>query len=301
MVGEREITGKAVAEGKEINSKCKNLIDKYFEDKKAKEMTQKSETAERAEKTEQAEEYAKSYFKNMKFTDEILNYRKDAIARLVDELLNKEYNEIITAHEKHELPILFNEVDWENLREANYDLRLGEDVYVTTKKLPEKLSAMGADGTISIEPGEFGILMTYESIFVPHDLMGLISIRLRYKNRGLVNISGFHVNPGFWGKIMFAVYNAGPSDVVLRYKEPVFMIMFDRLSSPSREIKPSIFRKMENIPVRIISALRGTSVSVRNLDERVKRIETILPILITILVGLISVLLAWVLTRGGGS
>lgn len=74
----------------------------------------------------------------------------------------KDYKEI-------DPPIFINDFDLEYLQTANYDLRLGEDVYVTTERVPKKLNIMGKDGVVSIEPGEFGILMTYEYIFVPPD------------------------------------------------------------------------------------------------------------------------------------
>ena len=51
--------------------------------------------------------------------------------------------------------------------------------------------------------------MTKESIEVPLDALGLISIRSKYKLKGLINVSGFHVDPGFRGSLVFAVYNAG--------------------------------------------------------------------------------------------
>lgn len=49
---------------------------------------------------------------------------------------------------------------------------------------------------VSIEPGEFALMLTDELIHVPEDLVGFISVRFGYKRRGLVNISGFHVDPG---------------------------------------------------------------------------------------------------------
>ena len=127
--------------------------------------------------------------------------------------------------------------------------------------------------------------------------MGFISVRLTYKQKGLVNVSGFHVDPGFHGRLMFTVYNAGPNDVVLRYKKPVFMIMFNELTDPVPEVPGSKWHDMKDIPIEALSGLRGTSVSVRNLDERVNRLETIFPILVTGVVGLIVAVLSWILTH----
>ena len=156
-----------------------------------------------------------------------------------------------TMRDKLPFPIFMDDLEYGCLRMANYDLRLGEETYVTTEKTPRKLNATGEDGISTIEPGEFGILMTHEYLFIPPDLMGFISIRLTYKQRGLVNISGFHVDPGFYGCLVFAVFNAGPNDVPLRYKEPVFMIMFNELTEFST-VEKSRWQGMKEIPIETI-------------------------------------------------
>jgi dCTP deaminase len=153
---------------------------------------------------------------------------------------------------------------------------------------------------VSIEPGEFGILMTHEYLFVPPDLMAFISIRLTHKQKGLVNISGFHVDPGYYGQLMFAVFNAGPNDVPLRYNERVFMIMFNELKEwlPVK-LEEGRWYGMENIPVETLSGLRGTSVSVRNLDERIKRLEMAFPVVVGGVVSVVIAVITWVLTHWG--
>jgi hypothetical protein len=119
--------------------------------------------------------YAENYFKD-KNAEEIVEYIKDKFKGIKNrEVFRREIK----------APIFIDYFDPECLQMANYDLELGEDVYVTTEKVPTKLNAMGKDGVVAIEPGEFGILMTYEYIFVPPDLMGFISVRLTHKQKGL--------------------------------------------------------------------------------------------------------------------
>jgi dCTP deaminase len=43
---------------------------------------------------------------------------------------------------------------------------------------------------------------------------------------GLINVSGFHVDPGFYGKLIYAVYNAGPSEIHLSRGTEMFLIWF---------------------------------------------------------------------------
>ena len=43
-------------------------------------------------------------------------------------------------------------------------------------------------------------------------------------------MSGFHVDPGFHGRLNFAVFNAGPVTVHLRQGQPIFLIWYADLS-----------------------------------------------------------------------
>lgn len=197
-------------------------------------------------------------------------------------------------------PIFIDCINSNTLQPANLDLSLGNEVYVTTEKVPTKLNSMGKDGVVSIEPGEFGILMTQEYIFVPWDLMGYISVRLTHKQKGLVNISGFHADPGYYGKLMFAIFNAGPNNVPLRYNESVFMIMFNELTKLSEEgiaFSKRRWQGMENIPVETLSGLTGTSVSVRSLDERIKRLEMIFPVVTGGVASIVIAVIVWIVTH----
>jgi dCTP deaminase len=271
----------------------KDLLDEYIEE------TDENEKEKKLGK----------YFGKIGLNNKIVKIRRTAIREIVGKFfLNREKDEIHKEIEKFvkfreneakpkiPLPIFIDSPDYNCLKGANYDLRLGEDVYVTTEKVPKKLTAMGADGVVSIEPGEFGILMAHEYIFVPPDLMGFISIRLTFKQKGLVNISGFHVDPGFHGRLMFAVFNSGPNDVPLRYNERVFMIMFSELTEWAK-VKESAWHGMETIPIETMFGLRGTSISVRNLDERVKRLELLFPVVLTGIVSVVVAVIAWVLTH----
>lgn len=197
---------------------------------------------------------------------------------------------------KEELPIFLNDFDIDNLQSANYDLRLGKECYVTTEKHPKDLEKSG--GILVIEPGEFGILTTHEYVYLPDDVFGFISLRYRYKRLGLINISGFHVDPGYCGIIIFSVYNAGPKSVVLRYEEPVFMIMFDKLKEPVlKGYDPN--KGYENIPVDVVQALKGPTVNIISLDKRLKSLEMQLKLLYGLLIGILIAIIAAIIRYRG--
>ncbi len=88
---------------------------------------------------------------------------------------------------------------------------------------------------VAIPPGQVGILITDEIVKIPLDTICLISIKAGIKFRGLVNISGFHVDPGFQGRLKFSVYNAGNRSIVLARREPAFLIWFCKLDQETTD------------------------------------------------------------------
>jgi dCTP deaminase len=71
--------------------------------------------------------------------------------------------------------------------------------------------------------------LTEEVVRIPPDVLGFISLRTTWKFRGLINVSGFHVDPGFHGNLIYAVYNAGPAPVHLARGMDLFLIWFAEL------------------------------------------------------------------------
>src|SRR5439155_21170679 len=90
-------------------------------------------------------------------------------------------------------------------------------------------------GHVTIPPGQFGLLITEEEVITPNDAIAFISVRSHIKFRGLVNVSGFHVDPGYKGKLKFSVYNAGSQTIVLEVGEPAFIIWFADLDRPTKD------------------------------------------------------------------
>jgi deoxycytidine triphosphate deaminase len=121
----------------------------------------------------------------------------------------------------------FSDFDEKCLQQASYDLRLGAEVYVVGSETPVVLDS--DDPYLVLKPGQFAMLTTFEKVVMPTDHIAFISVRMGYKNQGLVNISGFHVDPTFSGHLKFAVQNVGPNDIYLRYCEPTFCIFFAKL------------------------------------------------------------------------
>ena len=90
---------------------------------------------------------------------------------------------------------------------AAYTLHMGDEVYVSPDqaiKNPDRHTKQRlADGEcFAIPPGQFAFLPTREIVAVPDDAIAFLSIKARTKFRGLINISAFHVDPGYSGKLL---------------------------------------------------------------------------------------------------
>lgn len=139
------------------------------------------------------------------------------------------------------LPGLIDVFNPKNLDCASYRLSVGDQVFATSDKFASSAPSAALvsvledppNNLLRIRPGQFAFLMTLESVRVPSNALALISIRAGYKFKGLINVSGFHVDPGWEGKLLFSVYNAGPAEVIVERGEPMFLIVYADLDRAS--------------------------------------------------------------------
>jgi dCTP deaminase len=176
----------------------------------------------------------------------------------------------------------------ECLGQCSYDLRLGTAAYIVGESVPRKLD--DGDPYLALAPGQFAILTCHEKIALPRDIMGFITLRNRYKMQGLVNVSGFHVDPTFREQLVFAVQNVGATDIRLKYMEPTFTIFFAHVENNTDEtVKPVASRS--GISLQDIAQLGGSTITLGKLQaefEQLRRIVTIYgPIVVAVTVALI--------------
>ena len=181
------------------------------------------------------------------------------------------------------------------VQQSSYDLRLGEEYYIVGKKAPQKLS--DKDPYLSLSPGQFAILTCYEKLHMPDDIIGFITLRNQFKMQGVVNVSGFHVDPSFKGRLVFAVQNVGPNDVRLRYKDRTFTIFFAEVDQPGepRNKPPRLGITLEDV-----HQLGANSITLSKLKKDIDTVKTILLIYAPFAVALFIALIMNIVKSGGG-
>ena len=124
--------------------------------------------------------------------------------------------------------------DPDRISNCSYELSMGPQALLTGEEQIRRDLDSGEQ--LRIPPGHFAQLLTEEKIRIPPDALGLISMKSQVKRLGLVNVSGFHVDPGFRGRLRFSVYNAGPSPVCISRGTRTFLIWFVALDTPTRDL-----------------------------------------------------------------
>ena len=174
------------------------------------------------------------------------------------------------------LPELVEPFSEERIDCAAYTLSIGPEVYVSpTDETAEPNSvtvrSLAPNEAFTIPPGQFAFLLTEEVVSVPSNALAFISIRAKSKFRGLLNVSGFHVDPGFRGQLTFAVFNAGPVTIHLRRGQPIFLIWYAGLDRPTEYKKFGGVRT--GIDVELIASISGELLSFAGLSKKIKGLE----------------------------
>ncbi|WMS45207.1 deoxycytidine triphosphate deaminase (plasmid) [Acuticoccus sp. MNP-M23] len=179
---------------------------------------------------------------------------------------------------KERLPQLVHPYDDAAIDCAAYTLRVGSEVYVSPDRqisAPDRHTKrmLPQGDSFTIPPGQFAFLVTEERIKVPDDAVAFISIKAKLKFNGLINISGFHVDPGYDGHLLFSVLNAGPRPLHLQRGQPLFLIWYaalDRVTAMKKEeagfagIKPDMLTGISGE----IQSLQRLSEDYRELERR---------------------------------
>jgi dCTP deaminase len=104
-------------------------------------------------------------------------------------------------------------------------------------------------------------------------VMGFISLKSSAKWRGLINVSGFHVDPGFQGRLIYSVYNAGPSPIQLNRGQDLFLLWLADLDDSATSVyAKKRSRPLLEIPSTMISEVNRQIHSLQALSDRIETV-----------------------------
>lgn len=157
----------------------------------------------------------------------------------------------------------------------SYVLHLGREVAKSSapkKNEGSSLQKLNQGDSFVIDAGQLAYLLTEETIRVPHGYMGFISLDTQIKFRGLDDVSGFHVSPGYEGKLVFAVTNESPQDIAIRQGDGIFRLWLTKIDSDSPQTTASTTR-ISSISSEMLSQLENSRPTVLSLETRVLELE----------------------------
>lgn len=126
--------------------------------------------------------------------------------------------------------IVIDPFDEAQLQGASYDLRVGAQGATTSAKRVvdlEKASFM------TLEPGDFGVVTSYEVIGLKDQYTARIGLRSKYARKGIIATTGPQIDPGYRGRLIVGLTNLTPKAVSLPYKSDFLTVEFHRLEKPS--------------------------------------------------------------------
>lgn len=116
------------------------------------------------------------------------------------------------------------------LEAAALKLRIGE-IYQAPQS---SLAAVGAEDLLVLDQGRMAFVLTQEEIHLPADIGGLMFAKSGgIADRGILITNTGLVDPGYQGKLRYAVINMGNSRFALRKGDYLVKIAFFRLGDES--------------------------------------------------------------------
>lgn len=157
-----------------------------------------------------------------------------------------------------------------------YNLRMGSSYFRTADregKEPQKKTTLVSGESFILPAGQFAFLVTKEKVHVPADAMAFISMRTGLKFQGLINVSGFHVDPGYSGHLIFAVFNASPAPIHLCEGDQLFKIWFAQLDRQS--MAPHLYEGsgQNDISNEMVRGMSREIYSLQAMAEKIRQLE----------------------------
>lgn len=168
---------------------------------------------------------------------------------------------------------LIDGFDPANLENGAYALRVADEYAITTANGGGEKRIVPKGEHIKIPPGQFALLLTKETISIPDVAIGFISIKSKLKLKGLINVSGFHVDPGFCGHLKFSVYNAGNQTLELEPGQKLFLLWFSELDRKTKHVYKGDRLNQDGITPDDVSSIKGMIGSPAGLNARMDALE----------------------------
>jgi dCTP deaminase len=171
---------------------------------------------------------------------------------------------------------IISEFDANRVKHGAYEMSLGPEIFITSDSSVKRTLVDGEQ--VRIPPGQLALLLTEETVAIPDDTMAFISIKAGRKLGGLINVSGFHVDPGFHGRLKFSVYNAGNEPVIVARGKAIFPIWFAQLSERTEDVYDGQHQGQMEITTADVEHMQGHMASPASLRKDLDSLKMLVKI-----------------------
>lgn len=124
-----------------------------------------------------------------------------------------------------------------NIRSAGYDLRLGDEYYMKTGASVRRIRIQKLDPNAAriliVPPNQVVIVTTIETLSLPSDLVGHLTLKLDLLLRGLIMANQSQIDAGYEGGLFILLYNLSNHDVPLQWGQSIMRLELEKLTIPT--------------------------------------------------------------------
>ena len=89
-------------------------------------------------------------------------------------------------------------------------------------------------GLLTIEPGDFAMVIVRERLELDNMHVGRFGLRSKFARKGLLATTGPQIDPGYHGRLTLGLTNLTPKAITLSYEEDLCSVEFHKLGVPAK-------------------------------------------------------------------
>lgn len=179
---------------------------------------------------------------------------------------------------------------------AKVELRLGDYCYCSSNE--REIISLKDQEKVTIKPNEIFLFQTYETINMPKNLSGRMSLKMKLVSKGLLMPCQTQVDPGYSNILFGMLYNLSSDEIELSYKQPITTLEFTQTMIDNSFKYNGTMGKLkfeEFVRNRITSSLgelaKDVDKSQKDLEKNTQKFSTIMTAL-SVAVGAVSLIVA---------
>lgn len=141
----------------------------------------------------------------------------------------------------------------ECVQPASYDMRIGDQVFMSTKREVIDLTKNG--GHFTIDPSAVAMIYTHEYIELPKNILGRLGIKSGLARQGLFSTIGIQADPGFKGRLFINLLNLTSLPIPLDYLDTFLSIEFNKLEAEPKAAYKGPYQGKKKITSKDIKTL----------------------------------------------